>query len=46
MAQSPNDDTEPRVQQLVIGLYIERCIGSQDLAGTGLSVLYDMGKIN
>lgn len=34
----PNDDTEPRVQQLVIGLYPERVIGSQDLAGAGLCV--------
>jgi integrase len=34
----PNHDTEPRVQQLVIGLYLERDIGSQDLAGAGFCV--------
>lgn len=37
--ERPNDDTEPRVQQLVIGLYAERCIGSQDLADAGFCVL-------
>lgn len=38
MAKSPNDDTEPRVQQLVIGLCSERDIGPQGLAGAGLCV--------
>jgi len=38
MAQSPNDDTEPCVQQLVIGPYRETGAGSQDLASAGFSV--------
>ena len=39
MAKRPNEDTEPRVQQLFVGLYIERYIGSQDLAGPGFCVI-------
>ena len=39
MAKSPDEDTEPLVQQLFIGPYIERCMGSQDLASGGLCVL-------
>jgi len=35
----PIEDTEPRVQQLFDGLYPERDIGSQDLAGAGLCVV-------
>ena len=37
-SRDPMTNTEPRVQQLVIGLYFERDIGSQDLASAGLSV--------
>ena len=45
MAIRPNEDTEPRVQQLFVGLYLERDIGSQDLAGAGLCV-FQASKIN
>ena len=38
MAQRPDEDTEPRVQQLFIGPYRETGMGSQDLAGAGLCV--------
>lgn len=38
MAQSPDEDTEPRVQQLFIGPYQETDMGSQDLANAGLCV--------
>jgi hypothetical protein len=38
MIQSPMNDTEPRVQQLIHGLYWETDIGSQGLAGAGFSV--------
>jgi hypothetical protein len=38
MVLRPMNDTEPRVQQLIHGLYRETDIGSQDLAGTGFCV--------
>lgn len=38
MAQKPNKDTEPRVQQLFVGSYRETDMGSQDLASAGFSV--------
>jgi hypothetical protein len=34
------EETEPRVQQLFHGLYLERGIGSQDLANAGFCVLF------
>jgi len=42
MAQRPDEDTEPRVQQLFIGLYRETDIGAQVLANAGLCVLKNM----
>ena len=39
MAQSPDEDTEPLVQQLFIGPYRETDMGSQGLASGGLCVL-------
>lgn len=42
MAIRPNHDTEPRVQQLVIGLYLERDIGLKGLANAGLCVIMDI----
>src|SRR3990167_7530719 len=39
MAQRPNEDTEPRVQQLFVGLYPERGIGPKGLANAGLCVI-------
>ena len=38
MAGNPNDDTEPHVQQLVIGSYRETGMGPQGLAGVGFCV--------
>lgn len=38
IAKRPDEDTEPRVQQLFIGPYRETGMGSQDLASAGLSV--------
>lgn len=38
MVKRPNEDTEPRVQRLFVGLYLETDIGSQDLAGVGFCV--------
>ena len=38
MAQIPIEDTEPRVQQLFDGSYLERDMESQDSAGAGLCV--------
>ena len=35
----PMEDTEPRVQRLFHGLYLERDIGLQSLASAGLCVL-------
>jgi hypothetical protein len=41
MARSPNEDVEPRVQQLFVGLCLERDIWSKDLASAGLFVCLD-----
>lgn len=41
MAKIPNEDTEPRVQQLFVGSYLERDMGSQGPANAGLCVYYN-----
>ena len=38
MVRNPNEDTEPRVQQLFVGSYRETGMGPQGLAGAGFSV--------
>ncbi|MBI3046426.1 MAG: hypothetical protein HYY86_02745 [Candidatus Harrisonbacteria bacterium] len=46
MAKRPDEDTEPRVQQLFIGPYWETDMGSQDLAGAGFSIYMALTKCN
>jgi len=38
MAQKPDEDTEPRVQQLFVEPYRETGMGPQGLSGAGLCV--------
>lgn len=40
MVEKPNHDTEPRVQQLVIGSYRETGMRSQDLSWRGVLCAY------
>lgn len=40
MVENPNEDTEPRVQQLFVGSYRETGMGPQGLAGAGFCVVY------
>jgi|GEM_PF-1483198 hypothetical protein len=45
MVENPNEDTEPRVQRLFVGSYLERGMWPQGLAGAGLSVFYTAPQV-
>ena len=43
--KKPNNDTEPRVQRLVVGSYTERCMGLKSPAGAGLCAIHGFDSI-